>query len=344
MGPVLPSPTPPGSGGTSLDTRRDRVDVIVVTWNTGELTAKALRNLLDSNQGCELRVLVYDNGSSDGTVETLARVVPEAELHAGPENLGFAAGVNRLLPLTTAPWLFLMNSDAWPEPGAISTLVNTAKRHPSAAAVAPRLEFPEGGLQHSVFPFPGLRVAAVSAFVPRRIGKKRGAELMLEGFWMHDRPRLVDWAIGAALLMRRSAVEDLGSLDERFFMYVEDLEWEWRAHRQGWEIRFEPSAVVRHVGNASGDKDESARVRAYLLNTHQFYRREHGRAAAIAYRALNFAGASLRYLSARRRRDQRNTRFWRANMRAHLTRVPNVEPRIPKLEPLAHAPPVSERP
>ena len=315
-----------------------------MTWNTGELTAQALRKLLDGDQGCKLRVLAYDNGSTDGTVQTLARVVPEVEVYAGPQNLGFAAGVNRLLPRSTAPWVFLLNSDAWPQPGTIATLVNTAKRYPSAAAVAPRLEFPEGGLQHSVFPFPGLRVAVVSAFLPRRIGRKRGAEMMLEGFWMHDRPRVVDWAIGAALLVRRSALEDIGLLDERFFMYVEDLEWEWRAHKQGWEIRFEPSAVVLHVGNASGDKDESARARAYLLNSNQFYRTEHGLAAAIAYRTLNLAGASLRYLSARRRRDQRNARFWRANMKAHLMKAPNIEPHIPKLEPPVRGPGITGEP
>ncbi len=274
---------------------------------------------------------MYDNGSTDGTVETLARVVPEAAVYPGSENLGFAAGVNRILPLTNAPWVFLLNSDAWPEPGAIAQLVDTARQHPNAAAIAPRLEYPDGGLQHSSFPFPGVKVAAVAAFAFKRISRTRGEKLMLEGFWMHDRPRRVDWAIGAALLIPRAALTDVGLLDERFFMYVEDLEWEWRAHRRGWEIRFEPSAVVRHVGNASGDKDESARARAYLLNTNRFYRREHGTPAVIAYRALNLIGASLRYLSARRRRDAQGIRFWRANMRAHLTKVSDVEPRIPRL-------------
>lgn len=306
------------------DSHGERVDVVVVTWNTGELTAAALRRLLDSEQGCEVRLLVRDNGSTDGTVETLARVVPEAEVEAGSENLGFAAGVNRVLAKTNAPWVFLLNSDAWPEPGAIGRLIETARRHPKAI-VAPRLEYPDGGLQHSTHPFPRLRVAAVTAFVPRRIGRRKGEEMMLEGFWMHDRPRRVDWAIGAALLVRREALDDIGLFDERFFMYVEDLEWCWRAGRRGWEIRFDPSAVVRHVGNASGVKDEGARARSYLLNTHRFYRREHGVLSSYVYRALNLFGTSLRYLGAGRRRDRSQMRFWRANIRAHLTPVSDVE-------------------
>src|SRR6266571_4809579 len=100
-------------------TSRPRVDVGVVTWNTAELTATVLRRLLDSDQGCDIRLLIRDNASTDGTVETLSRLVPEAEIESGNKNLGFAAGVNRLLARSEAPWFFLLNSDAWPEPGAI---------------------------------------------------------------------------------------------------------------------------------------------------------------------------------------------------------------------------------
>ena len=281
------------------------MDVAVVTWNTASLTASALRRLMDSDQGATLRLLVWDNGSTDDTVETLSRLVPEAELEAGTENLGFAAGVNRILARSTAPWVFLLNSDAWPEPGAIGRLIETARRHPRAAAIAPRLEFPEGGLQHSTFPFPGLRIASISALKRRRVGRTRGDELMLEGFWMHDRPRTVDWAIGAALLIRREALDDAGFFDERFFMYVEDLEWCWRASRRGWEIHFEPAALVRHVGNASGARDEAARTRANLSNVYRFYRREYGGFSSFAYRGLNLVGASMRYLAAVRRRCQK---------------------------------------
>jgi hypothetical protein len=305
----------------------ERVDVAVVTWNTAALTSAALRRLLDSEQGCDLRLLVRDNGSTDGTVEMLSRLVPEAEVEAGAENLGFAAGVNRILTRSDAPWVFLLNSDAWPEPGAIGRLIETARKHPRAAAIGPRLEHPEGGLQHSTFPFPGLRIAGISAFVPRRIGQKRGEKLMLEGFWMHDSPRRVDWAIGAAVLIRRDALDDVGLFDERFFMYVEDLEWCWRASRRGWEILFDPSAVVRHVGNASGVQDEAARTRAYLLNAYRFYRREHGLLSTLAYRGLNLVGASMRYAAARRRGDGSEARFWRANIRAHLTRTGESERR-----------------
>lgn len=304
-----------------MDEHLQVVDVGVVTWNTAELSATALRRLLDSDQGCRIRLLVRDNASTDGTAEAIARAVPEAELDAGEENLGFAAGMNRLIARSEAPWFFLLNPDAWPKPGAIGRLLDTAKRHPRAAVVAPRLERPDGTLEHSTYPFPSLRVAATSAFTARRIGADRAEEMMLVGAWGHDRPRAVDWAIGAALLIRREALTEVGALDERFFMYVEDLEWCWRARRAGWEVRFDPEAVVVHVGNVSGvQRYGDRRTAEYMANTYRFYRREHGAAAAAAYRGLNVAGAALGYARARAKRDGGNAAYWRRELAAHLPR------------------------
>jgi N-acetylglucosaminyl-diphospho-decaprenol L-rhamnosyltransferase len=299
---------------------RQMVDVGVVSWNTAQLTATALRRLIDSDQGCDIRLLVRDNGSTDGTVETLSRLVPEAEIDAGTENLGFGAGANRLFERAEAPWFFLLNSDAWPEPGAIGCLVEAARRYPSAAAIAPRLERPDGTLEHSTYPFPSLRLAWLLAFRAQHIDAERGDRLLLEGSWMHDRPRSVDWAVGAALLIPREVIRDVGGFDERFFMYAEDLEWCWRASRRGLTIRFEPSAVVRHVGNASGEQNYGAlRTTAYLRNTYRFFRREHGLAASIAYRGLNLAGVSRLYLRARRGGNHSEARYWRNHIRGHLT-------------------------
>ena len=298
---------------------RPAVDVGVVTWNTADLTAGALRRLMDSDQGCDLRLLVRDNGSTDGTVETLSERVPEADIDAGAENLGFAAGANTIMARSEAPWIFLLNSDAWPEDGAIGRLVRTAEAHARSAAVAPKLLRPAGELEHSTHPFPSVGLAWTLAFRRRNLPRQRADELMLEGDWNHDREREVDWAIGAALLIPREAYLDVGGFDERFFMYVEDLEWCWRARRRGWQIRFEPSAVVRHDGNASGEKRYGARrISAHYANTYRFFRREHGRAATLAYRALNLAGSTRLYLKARRDRRLHDAHYWRSHMRAHL--------------------------
>jgi GT2 family glycosyltransferase len=299
--------------------QRYKVDLCVVTWNTGEFTAPMLRDVLDADHGCDLRVLVRDNASSDGTPEVIARLVPEADVDVGNENIGFAAGVNTLIARSTAPWIFLLNADAWPLAGAVRALVKAAERHPRAAAVAPRLENPNGTLQHSTHPFPSVRVAALAALGYRLSGQKRSERYLLNGAWMHDRPREVDWAIGAALLLRREAVQDIGGFDERFFMYAEDLEWCWRGRRRGWLIWFEPSAVVRHVANMSGARRYgNRRTRTHIRNSYRFYRSEHSLPSTIGWWGLQLAGVGARYVSAIARRDRSAAATWREHTKSYL--------------------------
>jgi GT2 family glycosyltransferase len=299
------------------------VDVGVVTYETRDLTVAALTRLLDSTTDVAIRLLVHDNASTDGTAAAIAAGVPRAEVEAGDENLGFAGGMNRLIRRSTAPWFLALNSDAWPEPGAIATMVRAGEAHSRAAAVAPRLETPEGLLEHSTYPFPSVRVAAITAVgAYQRLWPALSRRLSLVGAWDHDEPRDVDWAVGAALLMRRTALDELGGFDDSFFMYAEDLEWGWRARQAGWSIRFEPSALVRHVGNASGRSNYGGlRTRAYLQNTYRFYRRTHGPLSTAAYRTLSLVGCGRLYLGARLRRDEFARALWADHLRAHLSRV-----------------------
>jgi GT2 family glycosyltransferase len=302
---------------------RPTVDVGVVTWNTRDLSIKAMRSLLDSDQGVDVRLFVHDNASSDGTVDALRAEVPEADVVASPTNVGFGAGHNALIARTDGAWYFCLNSDAWPDPHALATLVAAAEAHPRAAAVAPRLETPEGALEISTHPFPSARLAAtVNLGGQRFLSPERKAELLLDGWWRHDRARAVDWAVGAALLMRRSALDVIGGFDERFFMYAEDLEWGWRAHRLGYETWFEPAAIVRHVGNASGAQlYATQRTAAYLRNTHRFYRAARGRGADALYRGLEAFGCAAQWARLRRRGDRHGAGAWKQQALVHLSPI-----------------------
>ena len=295
----------------SVDARS--VDVCVVTWNSADVTAAALRRTLEADtDGVISSLLVHDNASTDGTPERILEDAPEAEVRIAAGNLGFAAGVNALIERSTAPWLLVLNSDAWPEPGALGRLVAAAEADPRVAAVAPRLETPDGELEESTHPFPSLRVAALSAIGLRRIVQ-----------WPHDAGRPVDWAIGAALLLRREAIDDVGGFDERYFMYAEDLDWCWRARRRGWEIRLEPGAVVRHVGNVSGARRFGAeRDAVAIANAIRFYRGAHGPAAAGLWRALNAAGAVRLAIAARAQSDRDGAAYWLRQARAYARSRP----------------------
>lgn len=275
------------------------VDVLVVTHGTAELTADALRRLLDSDQDAELRVLVHDNASPDATPAVLADRVPEAAVVVSPVNTGFAAGVNALVARSTAPWLLVLNSDAWPAPGAVGALVDVLTAHPLTGLVAPRLESPGGELELSAFRFPSVRAALRAALLRE---PHPGA------------PAEVDWVVGACWLVRREAALDAGPLDESLFMYGEDVAWCWTLRQRGWQVRYEPTALVVHVGNASGSArfDDETRARAWVANDLRLYPRW-GRAPRL-YRWVRVLGA-LR--AARLASDEGTRAHWRTVARAY---------------------------
>lgn len=296
--------------GTRLVPATRIIDVGVVTWNTAELTARALRTTLDGDRSDLIRaVLVHDNASTDGTPELLSEDVPEADVEVAAGNLGFARGVNRIIERSTAPWLLLLNSDAWPEPGALDLLVSAADTHPDAAAVAPRLQRLDGSLEDSTHPFPSLRVAMATA-----VGLHGRVQ------WDHDRSRYVDWAVGAALLIRREALDAIGDLDERYFMYSEDIDWCWRARRAGWRIWFEHEAVFLHVGNASGaERFGDSRDAVIIANARRFYRGTHSRAETLAWLLLNATGTLRLAATSRLHGDRTSAARWRRQARAYLS-------------------------
>lgn len=267
------------------------VDVAMVTWNTRDTTLAALAELFAATP-TGIRVLVRDNGSGDGTAQAVAAAYPQVELDAGGDNLGFAGGVNTILRRSSAPWVLLLNSDAWPEPGALDRMVSCAQRHPRAAAVTPTLRRPDGTREASAWPFPSIRVTLAS---------NRPGYDALRG---HEVERQVGWAVGAAVLLRRAAVDELGGLDESLFMYGEDLEWCWRAREAGWEVWLAPDAVVRHIGNASGAQRYGTRSpAAWIPNSVVVYRRHHTAAATRLWQATNALACRRVARSARRRGD-----------------------------------------
>jgi hypothetical protein len=287
------------------------VDVAIVTWNTRDLTLDALATLVDvAPPGT--RILVRDNGSTDGTADAIRARFPEAEyphldLDPGSDNLGFAAGVNTILRRSTAPWVLLLNSDAWPEPGAIETLISFASARPAAAAAAPRLLRPDGELERSAWMFPSVRVTVGAALRRSRYS------------WDHDEARAVDWAVGAALLIRRRALDQIGPLDESLFMYAEDLEWCWRVRDTQWQVWFCPDAVVRHVGNASGAQRYGPRqAAAWIGNSILVYRRRHSAAATLAWRLANAGASVLERIRAQRAGDLGRADYWRGQLRAWI--------------------------
>lgn len=297
------------------------VDVCMLTWNTRDVTAQALAQLRSSDQGVPYRLFLRDNGSTDGTARAAAAAFPDAVIDAAADNVGFAAGMNSLLVRTTAPYVFILNGDAWPEPGVLARLVQAAKSRPRIGVVAPRLVRPDGSLEHSTWPFPSLALSALYAsglrrFVPHRVAER----WMFENDWRHDRAREVSWAVGAALLVPRPVLERVGGFDERYFMYAEDVDWCWRLTDAGYRVWFEADAVVRHLGGASSEQRYSGRaLERKLAASARLMADRRGRVYAWVWRMLECLTAARIGLLARRRGDRAAVAWAKTVIRTHVS-------------------------
>lgn len=235
--------------------------IIVVNWNGGELLRRTVESVIASPPSIAYEVVVVDNASTDDSVAVLRRSQLARELTdrgrlriiENSENRGFGPANNQAFALTDALLLLLLNPDTEVTAGSIDRLIATVQSNSCTAAVGPRLLNVDGSLQISVWRNPPaaweilLSQLKLYLLLPRRL---RG-ELLLGGHWDHNRERHVPMLSGAAILVRRAVIEEVGGFDERFHMYGEDNEWSLRIVRAGWQLVFQPDAIIRHHGAQS---------------------------------------------------------------------------------------------
>ncbi len=264
---------------------RDDVSVVVVTLDALPWVERCLESV------ARYETVVVDHGSSDGTCELIRRRFPAVRL-VEQENRGLAAGWNRGMAETTSRYILLLNADAWAVGYAVERLVAFADRHPRAAVVGPRLVNPDGTLQRSARGFPTLwRLATEYYFLRKLAPWSRALNAFYEGGFRHDRPREVEWLMGACLLVRRQAVEAVGPLDEAFFLFSEETDWCYRFRAAGWQVLFYPGAEVVHVGGAShGGRLYRENLRGHL----RFLAKHRGPAEAERARLLLLVALRLR--------------------------------------------------
>jgi GT2 family glycosyltransferase len=217
------------------------VTVVVVTWQGVALLPACLESL--RRQTTPHTVLVVDNGSTDGTEELLAERFPEARVIQTGANLGFAGGVQAGLDAATTRYVALLNNDAVAEPGWLAALVATLDAHPDAAAVTSRM------LLQDTDP-PLLNNTGV-VLLDTDYGADR--DLRADAATRTEPDSVFGFSGGAALL-RLDAVRAVGGFPTRFFLYYEDTDLSWRLRLAGWDIRYEPTAVVHHAHSATVDQ------------------------------------------------------------------------------------------
>ncbi|MCU1428894.1 MAG: putative glycosyltransferase [Actinomycetia bacterium] len=218
--------------------------------------------LADTSAG-DVELVVVDNGSTDDSIANLARDLPDVRVVHAPGNVGYARGANLGIAATRAPVVAVLNSDTEVEPGTAAALLGRFDSDPQLGAVGPRVRNPDGTDYPSARSIPSLVDAAghsaLGLFRPRNRFTRRYRQLDADP----DTSRSVDWLSGAAMWLRRAALDDIGGWDERYFMYMEDLDLCWRLRRAGWAVVYEPAGAVLHVQGVS-----TARVPYRMLAEH----------------------------------------------------------------------------
>ena len=249
--------------------------VIIVNWNTRELTTNAVATLLENAGDVKMDVVVWDNGSSDGSADAFADQFPEVKLIRHPTNVGFAEAHNLIMPSIETEWVLLLNSDTETYPGAIASLLEFSRRHPEAGITGGRTHFPDGSLNPTSC-WNRMTIWSLFCSATGLTRAFKGSEFFNSegmGNWQRDSVRQVDIVTGCLFMLRRSTWDELGGFLPKYFMYGEEFDMCLRAAKLGYKPMITPDAKIMHMGGASARLPEDrllqqARSRASFIRDH----------------------------------------------------------------------------
>jgi len=279
----------------------NKTAVVVVNWNTRAELAECLRAVRREAERLPLEIVVVDNASADGSADMVAADFPSVKLIRNPVNAGFARAANialrSIMKRGGVEFLLLLNPDAMVRPGAVEELVRHLESRPEAGACAPALLLPDGQFQAGAGGFlPAIGTAFVHFFFLSRLFPRRRRSLFLHqaAFAGSTEPAEVEWLSGACLLARRQAVEEVGLLDERYFLYAEDIEWCARMKRRGWRLHYLPWVAAVHGHGMSSRAIFRGANPSWLDSLFAFTQNDRGWVEAAAVRVCAAAGFLIR--------------------------------------------------
>ena len=231
------------------------VSIIIVSWNTRNILRNCLQSIYEHAGKIDFEVIVIDNASTDSSSEMVRNDFKNAILIENSQNCGFAAATNQGITKAGGRYVLLLNSDTVILDNAISKVIAVADANPDAAIIGCRVLNPDYTLQPTCFMFPSiLNLLLSSTYLYKLFPRSRffGRERMT--WWDRNDTREVEVVTGCFMLVRKEAIEQVGVLDERFFMYAEETDWCYRFKKTGWKIMFTPSAQIIHFGGGSSKK------------------------------------------------------------------------------------------
>ncbi len=273
------------------------ISVIIVNWNTRDFLEQCLSSLSLDTCRRSVEIIVVDNGSSDGSPDMVEVNFPQVKLIRSQENLGFARANNLGIQYSSGRYISLVNSDVKVIPDCLDTLADYLDQNPAVGNVGPRVLNPNMTLQSSCRRFPTLWNNLCSAIGLATLFKNSrlfSGEHMF--FFRHDRAMAVDVLVGCFWMLRRAATNEVGLLDEKFFMYGEDVDWCRRCWNAGWRIVFLPTAAAIHYrGGSSGTQAVRLAV-AQQSSVFHYWSKHRGTFNVLGIKTIFFCRHTVRYL------------------------------------------------
>jgi len=266
------------------------LSVSIVNTNSRELLLACLESL----SGTEAEMVVLDNASEDGSADAVRDRFPAVRLIAQDFRAGFGANHNTVIRATTGRYVYVLNEDTTADDWGFERLVAYLDVHPRVAALGPKLVYPDGRRQDSAWRFPTPLVSTLGLVTVGKLGVKQSHG---------EDPRPVDWVMGAALLLRRDALNEVGLFDEGFFLYSEEVDLQFRLRQAGWHVHYVPDVTVVHHESQFSAGIPERRINEMWRSRHRYWRKHHSgvgaRIAALATGAQYAARAGLSPLARR---------------------------------------------
>jgi len=267
------------------------VSVIIVNWNTKELLQNCLNSIYQTIHDLTFEIIVVDNASSDGSLDMLRQDFPEVIRIGNRKNRGFGAANNQAFAVMKGKYALLLNTDALLTPGAVKRLWTFSEANSDAAIVCGQLLNADGSKQNSIASFPSLLTLSANTSLleylfPRKFPSKR---------FEHSGPIEVDSAIGACMMIRKEALDEVGVFDERYFFFFEETDLAYAMHKAGWKTYHIPDAFIYHLQGQSIGGNVRSRIEFYR-SRYKFFSKWHSRSDYLAARALIFGRLLINWL------------------------------------------------
>lgn len=275
------------------------LSIIIVNYNTCELTVQALDSVINNTRGLEFEVLVVDNGSKDESIKTICIRYPQVSIIENDTNLGFAVANNQAIAIASGHYILLLNSDTIVQGDCLARCVGYLNKHPEIGALGCRVLLSDGRLDHACkrgFPTP-----QASLFYFLKLHKIFPYSQYFGQYTLNyipdDNISEVDALTGAFMMVRKETIEEIGLLDEAFFMYGEDLDWCYRIKAAGWKIIYFPEATIIHLKGGSGGRKSSKSIYEFHQSMRTFYDKHYVQSYPVWVRYMVYGAIKLRYLA-----------------------------------------------